>query len=112
VLLVGVLLLLIVVLILAGLVSGAGGAAAADFYGLVLPDASARTLVLAGFVLGLLAAAGWSLVASAGRRLRRTGKLPAPAPDTDTDEDAARVREPTGDPDRDPAAPNAPAASG
>jgi uncharacterized protein HemY len=62
--LVGVLLVVLAALFVAGFMLEAGGSTEAEFYGLILPNLSARTLVLLGVVLGLLIAFGLGLIRS------------------------------------------------
>ena len=69
---VGLLLLALVGLVLTGLLIASGGSTEAEFFGLVLPNLSARALVLVGLVLGLLAALGVGAIrGAAGRWSRR-----------------------------------------
>jgi hypothetical protein len=81
---VGVLLVVLAGVLLAGLVLAPGGSTQVDFYGLILPNLSARTLVLAGLAAGLLLALGALLVRtriahwSRRRRTRRHAASRAP----------------------------------
>jgi membrane protein implicated in regulation of membrane protease activity len=80
---IGLLLIAIAVLILAGLLLAPGSSAEVEFFGLILPNLSARTLVLSGLLLGLVAALGLSLVRAQLRQWRRIRERrrsrPAPA---------------------------------
>jgi hypothetical protein len=60
----GVLLVVLAALFVAGFVLAPGGTTEAEFYGLILPNLSARTLVVLGLALGLVIAFGLSLVQS------------------------------------------------
>jgi hypothetical protein len=81
---VAVLLVLLAALLLAGFALEPGGSTEAEFYGLILPNLSARTLVLLGAVLGLFFAFGLSLIRSRvarwsrRRRTRRAAAAAAP----------------------------------
>jgi hypothetical protein len=59
---VGVLLVLLAALFVVGFVLASGGSTEAEFYGLILPNLSARTLVLLGLTLGLALALGFGIV--------------------------------------------------
>jgi hypothetical protein len=77
---VGLLLVVLALLVVAGLVLGTGGSTAVEFFGLILPNLTARTLVLAGVGLGLLTAFGLGLMrgsVSRWRRRRRARRLAA-----------------------------------
>jgi hypothetical protein len=65
---VGLLLVALAVVVLVGLVSAPGGSTDAHFFGLILPNLSARALVLLGLATGLLFAIG---LGSVRRRLAR-----------------------------------------
>jgi hypothetical protein len=93
---VGVLLVVLAALFLAGFVLSAGGSTEAEFYGLILPNLSARALVLIGLALGLVLAFSLGLVKSRvvswnrRRRARRAAAAAqAPAGDGGTDEEPA-----------------------
>jgi hypothetical protein len=79
---VGVLLVVLAALFLAGFVLAAGGSTEAEFYGLILPNLSARVLVLLGLVAGLVLAFGFGLIRSRiarWARRRRARKAAAAA---------------------------------
>jgi hypothetical protein len=90
---VGVLLVVLAALFVAGFLLAPGGTTEAEFYDLILPNLSARTLVLIGVVLGLLFAFGLSLVRSriAAWSRRREARRASAARVTGegTDQDAA-----------------------
>lgn len=71
-LIVGILLSALVLFIAIGLLSGPGDGAAAEFYGLLLPDASARTLFATGIVVALAGVLAGKLIATAVARRRTT----------------------------------------
>ena len=60
----GVLLVVLAALFVVGFLLAPGGTTEAEFYGLILPNLSARALVVLGLVLGLAIAFGLSLVRS------------------------------------------------
>ena len=79
---VGVLLVVLAALFLAGFVLASGGSTEAEFFGLILPNLSARALVLIGLALGLVIAFGFGLVRSrvaSWARRRRTRRAAAAA---------------------------------
>jgi hypothetical protein len=78
---VGLLLILLAGLVLAGLLAAPGGSTEVEFFGLILPNLPARTLVLVGLVLGLVAAVGVSLMrrAASGWARRRRDRRAAEA---------------------------------
>jgi hypothetical protein len=84
----GVLLVVLAALFVAGFVLAPGGTTEAEFYGLILPNLSARALVLLGLVLGLTIAFGLSLVRSRVTRWsqRRKARTAATASPEDTQE--------------------------
>ncbi len=86
---VGVLLVVLAALFLVGFVLAAGGSTEAEFYGLILPNLSARTLVLIGLALGLVLAFGLGLVKvsfASWRRRRRARRTAEAAIEADTAE--------------------------
>ncbi len=82
---VGILLVVLASLLVVGFALEPGGSTEAEFFGLILPNLSARTLVLLGVVLGLLVAIGFALIRSAisrwsqRRRVRRAAAATAAA---------------------------------
>lgn len=82
---VGVLLIVLAALFVAGFVLAPGGNTEAEFFGLILPNLSARTLILVGLALGLVLALGFSVVRSRiaawskRRKARRLAAAQAPA---------------------------------
>lgn len=84
----GILLVVLAALLVAGFVLAPGGTTEAEFYGLILPNLSARTLVVLGLALGLVIAFGLSLVRSRITRWsqRRKARAAATAADLDTRE--------------------------
>jgi hypothetical protein len=68
---IGLLLIALAALLSAGVLMKPGGSAEIEFFGLILPNLSARTLVLCGVVIGLLAALGLGLVRGQIARRRR-----------------------------------------
>jgi hypothetical protein len=83
----GVLLVVLAALFVAGFVLAPGGTTEAEFYGLILPNLSARTLVVLGLALGLVIAFGLSLVQSRVTRWSQRRKARAA---TTTDPDATQ----------------------
>ena len=80
---VGVLLVALAALLAVGFALTSGGSTEAGFYGLILPNLSARVLVLLGVVLGLSMALGIALIRACvarWRRRRRARRLAAGSP--------------------------------
>ena len=81
---VGVLLVLLAALFMVGFVLASGGSTEAEFYGLILPNLSARALVLLGLTLGLALALGFGIVRgriarwSRRRKARRAAAAESP----------------------------------
>jgi hypothetical protein len=68
---VGLLLIALAALLFAGVVMTPGSTAEIEFFGLVLPNLSARALVLTGVTIGLLAALGVGAIRGQLARRRR-----------------------------------------
>jgi hypothetical protein len=68
---VGLLLIVFAALLIAGVVLVPGSTSEIEFFGLILPNLSARALVIVGLLLGLTAACGLALVRGQITRRRR-----------------------------------------
>lgn len=71
---VGALIVVLAALVVTGLMLSPGGETQIDFYGIILPNLSARSLVLTGVVLTLIVLFGLWLIKTSTRRWLRARK--------------------------------------